>query len=168
MEKLQQIEEELARLQTNFKKNPNREYTTAYLDEKSDAVRNLCANFNRYAAQVNDKETIRDNIETAKGLRDGLTAIIEAARSKINNAVITPIDDSDDNGTDGRCDKDYKDDKNDNNDNNDNDEIIQKMANISFKEVEESIEKFDGVSKNTEAWLRRYEAVVANCAWKGV
>lgn len=41
------------------------------------------------------------------------------------------------------------------------------MASISFKDVEEALEKFQGTT-NTAEWLKDFEPVAATCKWNDV
>lgn len=43
-----------------------------------------------------------------------------------------------------------------------------KMSGISFLDVEASLEKFDGVSLNTERWLKNFENIAETCEWSNV
>lgn len=48
------------------------------------------------------------------------------------------------------------------------DTIIETMASISFKDVEVSLEKFDGKSRSVTSWFTGFEEIVDTCGWNAV
>lgn len=46
--------------------------------------------------------------------------------------------------------------------------VSNKMAGVSFKDVEDALEKFDGKKRSVTAWFTAYEEIASTCEWNPV
>lgn len=138
MDGLRDIESDLSKILTNLAKNPNRQFTEEHLVEKEQLTKDYIVKYNSIAKVVQQKDCkavkneFQSSVQRVKGLRDDICALIRSKRdtSDVTEDVIV----SDEKKVAASL------------------EVIttegvsSKMATISFKDVEDALDRFDGTS----------------------
>lgn len=152
MQKLQEIEEGLHRIQKSFTKNPNRSFSIQNLIDKRQLLTDYIDQFNdelanfHHSVDLNTKNEVKERVKRVPLLRDSVSTFINSKEEEANSEGDKSEDHSDANvkaAEPGRSVKEVS-----------VKEDI-KMATIAFRDVE-------------DAWVKDFEDVAKTCQWNGI
>lgn len=189
---LNEIAEKIKKVLDNFSKSPNRRTSNTYLDKKSVYTKELLERYiqlydtvqisghlnEQLEAQLHYVETVYKQIAYVIGERK--QRLRDSETDATNNSTAFDDNLSDDSANTAHCSASSI----NNSDSVDLkantiivDSIVERSvaigtmassSGISFMDVEASLEKFDGVSANTNQWIVNYEKIADTCGWNNV
>lgn len=152
MDKLFTVISKLKTLKENLKKSCHREWTTEYINKKKEDQLKLIREFNSII--VTKDEAYYNCKESVKTLIDKINEILQSKTEQVENKI------------------DNQEEQKDNEDNfSDAEEEPTKTmaAIISFRDIEDALEYYDGESnKDVDEWLTEFGEVADTCQWSDI
>lgn len=154
MDRLNEIGGWVNNIITNFRKNPNRSYSANHLSDLENQIKQNSDILKNVLNEIGLVEQIAEKrlIEDCQNKIVALAAIVQSKREPANGqSTSAPKQTTTANSEPSDfCEEERI-------------AANQKMASVSFKDIEEALEKFDGFSAKINSWILQFEAVATSC-----